>query len=310
MPNPPEGGIINYYLKADAAGPVVLELFDAGGRLVRHYSSADPIVPLPDPKTNAPLPLHWYREPQGLSAKAGMHRFMWDVHYQPLAGGGGGRGGLPIAAVPFNTVPAPTTPWAPPGQYTVKLTVNGKTLSQPLTVTPDPRVKTPAPALRQVYTLSTAAYREAANAFAAAAQAQHLRDLLAEVQSGLKPPAAQAAAGAGDLAAAVTAFDKKVEAVIGVPGGGGRGAGVGGGAAPGAAPGQPTLSSAAAALSGVMNVLQSADVQPTAVQLRAIAAARAAGSAALAKWTALKAVDLPSLNAKLKAAGLKAIEIK
>jgi hypothetical protein len=176
MPNPPEGGIIDYYLTRDASEPVVLDVFDAGGRLVRHYSSADPVTPLPDPATNAPLPLYWYRPPQSLPAKAGMHRFAWDVHYQPLPGGGGGRGGLPIAAVPFNTVPAPATPWAPPGAYTVKLTVNGKTLSQPLTVKPDPRVKTPALVMQQVYALSTAAYREASNAFAAGAQAQQLRD--------------------------------------------------------------------------------------------------------------------------------------
>src|SRR6185503_7642876 len=102
--------------------------------------------------------------------------------------GGGGRGGRPIAAVPFSTAPAPTTPWAPPGQYTVKLTVNGKTLSQPLTVTQDPRVKTPALVMQQVHTLSTAAYREAEAAFAAAAQAQELRKLLAEVQPGAKSP--------------------------------------------------------------------------------------------------------------------------
>ena len=312
MPNPPEGGIINYYLKADATDPVVLEVFDAGGKLVRHYSSADPIAPLPDPKTNAPLPLYWYREPQGLSAKAGMHRFTWDVHYQPLPGGGGGRGGLPIAAVPFYTVPAPTTPWAPPGPYTVKLTVNGKTLSQPLTVKPDPRVKTPALVMQQVYTLSTAAYREAAATSAAAAQAQHLRELLAEAQSGLKTLPAQSAASAGDLATALTEFDKKVEAMAGTAGAGG-GRGGRGGAAPDAAPGSaapPTLSNAAAGLSGVMNVLQSADVQPTAVQLKAIATARAAGTAALAKWTALKTVDLASLNLKIKAAGLRAIEVK
>jgi photosystem II stability/assembly factor-like uncharacterized protein len=297
MPNPPEGGIINYYLKSDVSGPVVLEVFDAGGKLVRHYSSADPAAPLPDPATNAPLPLYWYRQPQSLSAKAGMHRFMWDVHYQPLPGGGGGRGGLPIAAVPFNTVPAPGTPWAPPGQYTVKLTVNGKTLSQLLTVVQDPRVKTPALVMQQVYTLSTAAYREAEAAFAAAAQAQQLRSQIAK----LVP-------SAGIVAAALTAFDKKVEEAAGAEGGGGRGGRGGGGGfggAPAQAPaGPPTLSSAASGLSGVMNVLQSADVQPTAVQLKAIATARAAGTAAMARWTALKTVDLPALNAKLKTAGL------
>jgi photosystem II stability/assembly factor-like uncharacterized protein len=325
MPNPPEGGIINYYLKADASGPLVLEILDAGGKVVRHYSSADPIAPLPDPKTDAPLPLYWYRAPQGLSAKAGMHRFTWDVHYQPLPGAAGGRGGLPIAAVPFNTVPAPTTPWAPPGQYTVKLTVNGRSLSQPLTVTQDPRVKTPALAMHQIYTLSTAAYREAAATLAAAAEAQQLREQIA----------ARAASASGAAADALAAFDKKIVEIAGAAGpGGGRGnrgaapAGApgarGGGAgalptraaAPGAVPAArggsatapATLAAAAAALGSAMNLLQAADVPATTIQLKTIASARTAGTTAMTRWTAIKTVDLPALNVTLKAAGVPPLE--
>jgi uncharacterized protein HemX len=56
-----------------------------------------------------------------------------------------------------------------------------------------------------------------------------------------------------------------------------------------------------------MNVLQGADVRPTAVQLAAIAGARTAVSQAIARWTAVKTVDLVALNAQLKAAGLPAI---
>ena len=93
-----------------------------------------------------------------------MHRFMWDVHYQPLARRR--RAAAACRSRRFRTTRRrrPTTPWAPPGTYTVKLTVNGKTLSQPLVVKGDPRVKTPAAAMQQIYTLSTAAYREAAAA--------------------------------------------------------------------------------------------------------------------------------------------------
>jgi photosystem II stability/assembly factor-like uncharacterized protein len=159
-PNPPDGAIIDYYLARDASGPVALEIYDRGNRLVRHYSSAEPPPPLPDPKTDAPLPLLWYRAPHALAASAGMHRFTWDVHYDPLPGGGG-RGGLSMAAVPHETVPAPTTPWVAPGQYTVKLIVNGQTYRQPIAVKQDPRVKTPAVAMQQVYTLSEAMYFEA-----------------------------------------------------------------------------------------------------------------------------------------------------
>ena len=59
-----------------------------------------------------------------------------------------------------------------------------------------------------------------------------------------------------------------------------------------------------------MNLLQGADVAPTTVQVNAIAGARTAASQTMAKWTALKAVDLPALNAKLKAAGLTTISVE
>jgi photosystem II stability/assembly factor-like uncharacterized protein len=273
-PNPPEGAIIDYYLARDASGPVVLDIADATGTLVRHYSSAGPPAPLPDP-SNAPLPLYWYRKPRALSASAGMHRFMWDVHYQPLPGGGGRRGGggeLPIAAVPYDTVPAPTTPWVGPGEYTVKLTANGKTSSQPITVKADPRVKTPALVMQRVYTLSRAMYLEARNAGAAAPVAQQVRDQIARVGA------------SGDAGAAVAALDRKIEAI--------------------------GLAAAATRLAGVMNLLQGADVAPTTLQLKAIAAARAAGTAATTKWTAVRTVDVPAANLKLKAAGLETLAVR
>ncbi len=89
-PNPPEGAIINYYLKSAASGPVTLEILQADGRLVRRYASDDPAAPIPEP-ANAPVPTYWYRAPQKLATSAGMHRFQWDVHYQPLPAGGGGE---------------------------------------------------------------------------------------------------------------------------------------------------------------------------------------------------------------------------
>jgi hypothetical protein len=205
--------------------------------------------------------------------------------------------------VPYDTVPAPTTPWVAPGEYTVKLTANGKTYSQPITVKQDPRVKTSALHMEQVYTLSAAAYREAAGAVAAAAEAQRLRDQVAKARS----------SASGDMAAALDALDKKIETVAGVSGGGGRGgaaSAAGRGTASASQAGEATLNSAAAGLAGVMNALQSADVQPTTMQLKAIAAARAAGSSAMTKWTAIKSVDLPAMNAKLKAAGLGPLAIE
>ena len=305
-PNPPDGAIIDYDLKAAASGPVTLEVFD-GDRLLRRYSSEDPpSPPLPDPATNAPLPLYWYRPPQALSAAAGMHRFLWDVHLQPLAGGGGGgRGGLPISAVPDNTVPAPSTPWANPGTYSVKLTVNGKSYTQPITVKQDPRVKTPALAMQQVYSLTKAMYNGAVDAETAGQRVQSVHDQIAA----LTPQAT------GATAAALEAFEKKIDSSLGAPGpptsaAGGRGGGRGGrGGGPAGGPSN-ALTAASATLGGLMNSLQAADVQPTTNQLAAINAALQTYRQAMAAWSTIATVDLPALNVKLKAAGLTTMTIR
>jgi len=57
----------------------------------------------------------------------------------------------------------------------------------------------------------------------------------------------------------------------------------------------------------VMNSLQSADVQPTALQVNAIENALTNARAAMARWNALKTTALTGLNAQLKAAGLATI---
>jgi photosystem II stability/assembly factor-like uncharacterized protein len=304
LPNPPEGAIINYYLKSRASGPVTLTITAADGRMVRRYSSDDPVPPVPRLET-APLPLYWYRPAQTLSTEQGMHRFTWDVHYQPLGGGGGG-GGLPIAAVPFNTVPAASAPWVNPGTYTVTLGVGGKTYSQPITVKPDPRVKTPALAMQQLYALTRATYYGAVDAQTAARQAASLRSQIAVLTS----------QASGDVGTALAALDRKIADLASDPGGAGGGGGRGGrgraGGAPAAAASPeapPTLTSAEAGLAAVMNSLQGADVPPTAVSVDAINRAQSAATSVMTKWTTIKTVDLPAVNVKLKAAGLTALTL-
>src|SRR5262249_51114550 len=84
------------------------------------------------------IPTYWIRPPQRLSAEAGMQRFVWDPHYAPPPGG---RRTYPILAIYRDTPSEPMGPGALPGTYTVRLTVNGKSYTQPLTVKMDPRVK-------------------------------------------------------------------------------------------------------------------------------------------------------------------------
>jgi hypothetical protein len=296
-PNPPEGAIINYYLRAAASGPVTLEITGADGKLVRRYSSADDVF-TPDPATMT-VPPYWFRPLRALPATAGMHRVTWDMHYQPIdavapdAKGRLGGPNLPIAAIAYNTVPAPATPWVNPGTFTMTLAVNGQTYSQPIVVKADPRVKTPALALQQVYTLSKASYYGTVDAQNAAREARRLRERIAAVR----------VQATGAVADSLAALDRTLEAIAPPPpaASGGRGRG----SAPGASP--DSLTGAGAALAGVMNLLQGADVQPTTVQVNAIAAARATAAKVMARWATIKSVDLAALNTQLKGAGLPAL---
>jgi photosystem II stability/assembly factor-like uncharacterized protein len=251
--NPPDGAIVNYYLANDASAPVTLEILDAAGGVIRKYSSNDPV---PEIGPDYPLPTYWVRPERSLPATAGMHRWTWDMRYDPLPGGGG-RGGLPIAAIVHDTAPVPNSIWAAPGQYRVRLTVEGKSYTQPLTLRMDPRVKTPAVGLQQQFTLSKELYDEILAAQKALGQVRGIR----------------AQAGAAAFAARLTELE-------GTPGaGGGRGA---------APAGPDSFSSVSAALNALMATLQGSDVTPTAQLVAAVNDRRAAMAKLMAKWTALK----------------------
>ena len=66
---------------------------------------------------------------------------------------------FPISATYRNTAPSATSPWVAPGNYTVMLTADGKTFTQPLTVAMDPRVKTSAADLQEQFDLSWRLYQ-------------------------------------------------------------------------------------------------------------------------------------------------------
>jgi photosystem II stability/assembly factor-like uncharacterized protein len=148
--NPPDGAILDYYLP-EKANDVVLEVSDAKGVLVTRFSSKDTLYTIPPVN----IPEYWIRPQEVVSAKRGGHRYVWDLHYQPL----NLPPSYPIAAVFKNTAPRPTSPWVMPGTYTVKLFVDGKAFVQQLTVKMDPRVKTSIKDLQTQHDLSVKAYR-------------------------------------------------------------------------------------------------------------------------------------------------------
>ena len=168
--NPPDGAVIDYYLNEPTSALVTLAITDAAGNLIRQFASNEKPYNVPDVN----LPSYWIRPQQILSATAGSHRFLWDLHYTPLAI----PPSYPIAATYRQTAPDYTSPWVMPGIYTVKLTVNGKTYSQPLTVVMDPRVKTAMPVLKQQHDLSMNVYKSRKQVLAWLSEAQELNSRL------------------------------------------------------------------------------------------------------------------------------------
>jgi len=148
--NPPEGAIIDYYLTTPADG-VTVSISDASGATIREYTS---VAPRPD-TTMANVPEYWLAPPMVLPTSAGMHRVNWDLRYPDPPALNYGYGGnlldyreytLSWHALPGQT-PRSTLvgPMVLPGIYTAKLTVGGRTYTQPIEVVPDPRVPaTPA----------------------------------------------------------------------------------------------------------------------------------------------------------------------
>lgn len=150
--NPPDGAVIHYYLKSDVASVVTLDILDSAGQVVRTFRSDDKPEPWPSDRD---IPDYWIRPFQPLPATAGLHRFVWDLHYPPPASL---SHSYPISAVLANTWLEPRGPWVPSGPYTARLTVNGETREQTFMVKMDPRVKATPAALKTQFVLSSLAW--------------------------------------------------------------------------------------------------------------------------------------------------------
>jgi photosystem II stability/assembly factor-like uncharacterized protein len=276
--NPPDGAVIDYYLKSDSTTPVVLEILDAKGGVVRRFTSDD--KPQQIEEKSVVVTMDWVKQPRVLSAKAGMHRWVWDVHYAAPTGavqrrrGGGGS-------------------WALPGQYTVRLTNNGKSYSQPLAVSLDPRVKvTEADLVAQF----EASQRSTGLIEALAKPSAQAADIAKQVKS-LQPKLK----ANNEAQSAVAEFQKEFDAVVGPP------------PPDYGSPVTPVQTDHTSirylqgSLRQVQGALQSADAAPTPDQLKALSSLEAQVKTTLAAWQQLQTSDLASLNAKLQQAGLPVI---
>ena len=280
--NPPEGAIIDYWLPKDVSGPVQLEIDDAAGKPVRSYASDTPQTKL---ETDRYFNSAWLSPPEALPAEAGGHRFVWDLRYpRPLAlsydysiAAVYGRGGYLL----------PQGPLVLPGHYTVKLTAGGKTYSQPLEVTLDPRVsaKEAKIALPTQLKFLDEIDESMRQSYLAHEEVAKLRADLAKLT-----PELSAASDTG-LAKSVAAFDAKAEQLESK------------------AKERKNLRAINGGLAGLAAEVDDGDRTPPAQYHEAYQVYAGNLKGALKQWDALRNSELPTLNAALKARGLAPLEV-
>ena len=125
--NPSKGALIHYYLEKKPKDDLTLEVLDAAGSLVRKFSSKKQEPDAREDDPDAPWSIY---KPTVLPAETGVNQVAWNLmHDGPrVIPGAKNDAGVPHAG-----------PFVLPGVYTVKLHVDGKTLSGKVDVVPDPR---------------------------------------------------------------------------------------------------------------------------------------------------------------------------
>ena len=277
--NPPDGAIIYYSLDAKPSGELTIDVRDSAGTTLRHFTSAatEPVKEAARP----PNPNFWLAPLQPLTTNVGLNRANWDLRLDaPPAL----THSFEINANPGQTPPTPEGILAPPGVYTIALTANGKTLTQKVTVTNDPRSPATNAAIRAQYALLRSINNGAKMAYYGYQQVETMRAALkARLGSDSTP----------DVAKAIAAFRAKVDTVGGNGGGGRRP--------------PPNFNALSTELIGQLTAQDNADQAPTEAMHTAYSTACERLRTAAARWTALNGTELTALNATLTGKGLQPV---
>ena len=287
--NPPDGAMIDYWLqtKNAAASAVTLEIVDAAGHAVRHFSSDDKPEPVNAKELN--VPTYWVRPARTLSAAPGMHRFIWNLTYpEPDVL----SHDYPISAIYHDTPRYPLGATVLPGAYKVVLTVGGKSYTQPLNIRMDPRVKTLPEDLAKQFDLD----RKIAGALHQDYEAlQQVRSLRAQLKSltGHIPDAVTKTA---------SELEGKAAAIEGEEGGYGT--------RYLSTPEGRSLARLNGGFNALVSALDTADAAPATQQTAMFVELEKALEQQLSAWGQLKSKDIPELNEQLKKAGLPPIDLQ
>jgi len=289
--NPPAGVVIYYQLGSAPSGEVSLEIKDERGRVVRHMSSA-PIVPRKDPPP--PVPDFWLEKPVPLSKSVGLNRTNWNLRFDNPAAF---SRSYEINANPGQTPQSPEGPLALPGNYTITLTVDGKSSTQPITVENDPRSPASAADLRAQYDLQMSLYKCTSEAWDNYQRITGLRAAIAAIVKA-DPPV--------EVAKAANELDTKLAAIGGSQGFGRR---FGGGGPPGSPvrPPQPNFAAINGSAVRRLNSLDTGDMAPSEAMKKSCEAVCSDFKKASTSFEAVQSKELAALNALLVKNNLKPI---
>jgi hypothetical protein len=215
-----------------------------------------------------------------------MHRWVWDLHYPAPTST---RHEYPISAIPHDTPRLPLGPTVLPGTYSARLTVDGKTSTAPLTVKMDPRVKTATAGLEKKFQVEMRLASLMSESAQALLQGGSIRAQLEKLSAPANTPAKDA----------IEAFQKKLNAVLGAPGGF---------FAPPSS--EVTLARVNGEASTLYQQVWQADAEPTSSQMEALSVTEQDSTAALKSWSDFKDADLPTLNRLLRESKIPEVQLE
>ncbi len=253
-------------MKEEPKEHIKLEFLDAQGKVLRAFTSEE------KKKDGAPDEGERDEPEEHIPAKAGMNLFTWDLRYEPPKK-------IPAAIYDEGE---PSGPLVLPGKYQVRLTVGAKSLTAPLEVTMDPRVKTSAEDLRKQYDLMLR-MRDRQDEMNKAILA--IRDLRGQLQAlekrlGSGDSAKRVVTDAADLRKKISAIEEELIQVNSK--------------ASEDELNYPTKLNSK--LGYLQNAVDSADAQPTAAELGVYSELDLQLESQLAKWREVLAKDVPALN--------------
>jgi photosystem II stability/assembly factor-like uncharacterized protein len=274
--NPPVGAYLDYWLKDEPKGEATLEILDPAGKIVRRLTSR-----LEKPETPRDDPDPEWEDPKkkALPVEPGVRRMVWDLRYQ---------GARKIKGAKIDSGAPGEGPMVLPGTYTARLSVSGQTLTTPIEVRLDPRVRVSSGDLQEQLAFSLA-LRDDLSRLSGIVEA--LRSVRAQVEARMallegSSAATPLKAMADALVAKCDALEEKMHNpraqvaydILAMPGG----------------------AQLYSRLAPLYSWSHEGDGRPTQGMREVYAVLKAELDADAATWQGILATDLPALNAKAR----------